>query len=136
MTSTKASILLVTETQCGFTSVPETVGADKAIADAFGKRFYIPLDYELLDGHMPFFQSVLGDRLEYELPFNNYSSAIQATGNANASYDIENISLEYDIVTQPELARMIANQYNGHLAILYDRVLRHRKINRDKSDTL
>ena len=31
---------------------------------------------------------------------------------------------------------MIANQYNGRLAIFYDRVLRHRKINRDKSDTL
>ena len=31
---------------------------------------------------------------------------------------------------------MIASQYNGRLAILYDRVLRHRKISRDKSDTL
>ena len=31
---------------------------------------------------------------------------------------------------------MIANQYNGRLAILYDRILRHRKISRDKSDTL
>ena len=81
-------------------------------------------------------KTALGDRLEYELTFNDYSRAIQATGDADASYDIENISLEYDIVTQPELARMIANQYNGRLAILYDRVVRHRKINRDKSDTL
>ena len=31
---------------------------------------------------------------------------------------------------------MIANQYNGRLAILYDRILRHRKISKDKSDTL
>ena len=41
----------------------ETVAADKAIADAFGNRFYIPLDFELLEGHMPFYQSALGDRL-------------------------------------------------------------------------
>ena len=114
----------------------ETVAADKAIADAFGNRFYIPLDFELLEGHMPFYQSALGDRLEYELTFNNYNRVIRATGDADSSYDIENISLEYEIVTQPELARMIANQYNGRLAILYDRVLRHRKITRDKSDTL
>ena len=40
------------------------------------------------------------------------------------------------MVTQPELARMIANQYGGRLAILYDRILRHRKISKDKSDTL
>ena len=69
---------------------------------------------------MPFYQSALGDRLEYELTFNDYSCAIRATDDANASYDIENISLEYEIVTQPELARMIANQYNSRLAILYD----------------
>ena len=31
---------------------------------------------------------------------------------------------------------MIANQYNGRLAILYDQILRHRKISRDKSDSL
>ncbi|KAI0226473.1 hypothetical protein LSAT2_022989 [Lamellibrachia satsuma] len=31
---------------------------------------------------------------------------------------------------------MIRNQYSGRLAILYDRVLRHRKITKDKSDTL
>ena len=55
---------------------------------------------------------------------------------ADASYDIENISLEFEIVTLPKLARMIANQYNGRPAILYDRILRHRKISRHKSDTL
>ncbi|MEW8687328.1 MAG: hypothetical protein AB2556_16070, partial [Candidatus Thiodiazotropha sp.] len=38
--------------------------------------------------------------------------------------------------TQPELARMINNQYRGRVAILYDRVLRHRKIRKGKSDTL
>ena len=64
---------------------------------------------------MTFYQSALGDRLEYELTFNDYNRVIQATGDADASYDISSISLEYDIVTQPELARMIANQYNGRL---------------------
>ena len=40
-----------------------------------------------------------------------------------ASYSIGSISLEFDVVTQPELACMICNQYTGRLAILYDRVL-------------
>ena len=114
----------------------EAVAADKAIADSFGNRFYVPLDFELLESHMPFYQNALGDRLEYELTFNDYSCVIRTTGDADASYDIVNISLEYDIVTQPELAGMIANQYNGRLAILYERILRHRKISKDKSDTL
>ena len=51
-------------------------------------------------------------------------------------YSIGGISLEFDVVTQPELARIVRNQYTGRVAILYDCVLRHRKINKDKSDTL
>ena len=85
---------------------------------------------------MPFYQSVLGDRLEYEFTFNDYNRVIWATRDTDASYDIENISLEYDMVTQPELARTISNQYSARLAILYDRIFRHRKISKDKSDTI
>ena len=40
------------------------------------------------------------------------------------------------MVTLPELARMIDNQYKDRLAILYDRALRHRKMTMDKSNTL
>ena len=61
---------------------------------------------------------------------------IQATGDVDASYHIGGISLEYDMVTVPELVRTIDNQYESRLAILYDRVLRHRKMTVDKSDTL
>ena len=85
---------------------------------------------------MPFYQSALGDRLEYELTFNDYSRVIQATGDVDASYHIGVISPEYDMVTLPELTRMIDNQYKGRLAILYDRVLLYRKMAMDKSDTL
>ena len=61
---------------------------------------------------------------------------VQATGDVDASYHIGGISLEYDMVTLPELVRMIDNQYKGRLAILYDRVLRHRKMTIAKSNTL
>ena len=85
---------------------------------------------------MPFYQSALGDRLEYELTYNDYSRLIQATGDVDASYHIGGISLEYDMVTLPEPAQVIDNQYKGRLAILYDRVLRHWKMTMDKSNTL
>ena len=106
------------------------------ISAAYGSRFYIPLDFELLESHMPFYQSALGDRLEYELTFNIRSHVILAKDDPNASCSIENISLEYDMASQPDLARMISNQYPGHLAILYDRIFCHHKINGNKSDTL
>ena len=97
---------------------------------------FTPLDFELLESHMPFYQSALGDRLEYELTSNNYSRVVHATVDVDVSYHIRGISLQYDMVTLPELARMIDNQYKGPLAILYDRVLRHRKMIMYKSNTL
>ena len=41
-----------------------------------------------------------------------------------------------DMVTDSELARQIRQQFSSRMAILYDRILRHRKITKKKSDTL
>ena len=53
----------------------------------------------------------------------------------DAKYKITDISLEYEIATQPDLARSIRSEYQ-HMALLYDRILRHRKIIVNKSDTV
>lgn len=108
---------------------------DQAIANAYGDRFCIPLDFEILETHMPFYQAGLGDRLEYELTFNDYNKVIKST-DSDASYKIKNICLEFDMVSDVELARQIRQQIDGKMVILYDRILRHRKITKNKSDTL
>ena len=100
----------VTRICVGAENKDETETKDAAIAAAFGNRYHVPLDFELLESHMPFYQSALGDRLEYELTFNDYSRVVVATGDAAASYSIDNIALEFDMVTQPDLARQIRNQ--------------------------
>ena len=108
--------------------------ADKAIAKAYQNRYYIPLDFEMLESHMPFCQSALGSRLEYELIFNDYKHVIKATGDADAKYKIEKLSLEFEKVTSNELGRMAREQYASRAVIYYDRVLRDSMVRRDKSD--
>ena len=46
---------------------------DKAIADAYGNKFIIPLDFEMLDSAAPYYQAGLGNRLCYELTFKDYN---------------------------------------------------------------
>ena len=46
---------------------------DKAIADGYGNKFIIPLDFETLDSAAPYYQAGLGNRLCYELTFNDYN---------------------------------------------------------------
>ena len=45
---------------------------DDAIAKAYGNKFIIPLNFEMLDSAMPYYQSELGNRLHYEITFNDY----------------------------------------------------------------
>jgi len=106
---------------------------DASIAAAFGSRFAIPLDFEILTDHGPFYQAGLADRLSFELTFNDYGRVIIAT-DTDASYKITNITLEFDAITQPDLARLMRQQYMSQTVVLYTRVLRHRKLALNKSD--
>ena len=54
----------------------------------------------------------------------------------SATYTIKNICLEFDMVSDTQLAQEIRQQYSGRTTILYDRILRHRKITKNKSETL
>ena len=108
---------------------------ENAIAEAIGNKFVIPLDFEMLYSALPYYQEGLGNRLCYEITFNNYNRVIKsAVASSDAKYEISNISLEHEIVTQPTLARSIADE-NQSMALLYDRVLRHRRVKVNKSDT-
>ena len=112
---------------------------DKASADAYGNKFIIPFDFEMLDSAAPYYQAGLRNRLYYELTFNDYNrvtkSGVSSPKVPDAKYKITDISLEYEIPTQPNLARSIRFEYQ-QIALLYDRILRHRKIIVNKSDTV
>ena len=112
---------------------------DKAIADAYGNKFIIPLDLEMLDSASPYYQAGLRNRLCYMLTFNDYNRVTKSTVSSpkvpDAKYKITDISLEYEIATQPDLSKSIRSKYQL-MALLYDRILRHRKIIVSKSDTV
>ena len=97
---------------------------DKAIADAYRNKFIIPLDFEMLDSAALYYQAGLRNRLCYELTFNDYNrvtkSGVSSPKVPDAKYKITDISLEYEIATQPNLARSIRSEYQ-HIALLYDK---------------
>ena len=87
----------------------------------------------MLDSAMPYYQVGLRNRLSYELLFNDYNQVINSS-KTDATYKITDISLEYDIVTQPELVRTIRSEYD-EMVLLYDRVIQHSQLAVNKSDT-
>ena len=93
----------------------------------------------MLDGAARYCQAALWNRLCYKLTFNNYNrvtkSGVSSRKVPDAKYKITDISLKYKIVTQSDLVRSIRSEYQ-QMALLYDRILRHRKIIVNKSDTV
>ena len=73
--------------------------------------------------------------MSFELTFNDYGRVIKSP-DATASYKISGISLEYDVITNPDLARQKRLQYMKQTVVLYTRILRHRKLALDKSDVI
>ena len=103
------------------------------MASIFNNRFCIPLDFEILESSLPLYQYGLGSRLTYEFTFANYSDVIKSM-DTDATYTISNISLEFDTIINASLASQIRTEYMKS-SILYDRILRARIIQLDKSDT-
>ena len=109
---------------------------DNAIATTYGNKFIIPLDFEMLDSSAPYYQAGLGNRLCYKITFNDYNRVINSSvASPDAKYKITDISLEYEIVTQPDLARSIRSEYQS-MVLLYDRILRYKQISVNKKDTM
>ena len=106
---------------------------DQMVASIFNNRFCTPLDFEILESSLPLYQYGLGSRLTYELTFANYSDVIKSM-DTDATYTISNISLEFDTIINASLASQIRTEYMKS-SILYDRILRARIIQLDKSDT-
>ena len=98
------------------------------MASIYDNRFCIPLDFEILESTIPFYQYGLGSRLTYELTFNDYGDVIKST-ETDATYTISNISLEFDSITNASLASQIRTEY------MKCSILRARIIPINKSDT-
>ena len=106
------------------------VANDITVASIYNNRFCIPLDFEILESSLPLY---LGSCLMYELTFANYSNVIKSA-DPDATYTISNISLEFDTIINASLASQIRTEYMKS-SILYDRILRARIIQLNKSDT-
>ena len=53
---------------------------DNVIANTYGDKFVIHLDFEMLDSEIPYYQSRLGNGLCYGLTFNKYNQVITSAG--------------------------------------------------------
>ena len=64
---------------------------DKAIADAYGNKFIIPLDFEMLDSAVPYCQAGIRNRLYYKLMFNDYNGVTKSEVSSPKKFQMQSI---------------------------------------------
>ena len=79
---------------------------DVAIANTYGNKFIIALNFQMLDGRMPYYQFGLGKRLCYEITFNDYYWVIISWASLPKPD-------EYEIITQPDQTRNVRKEYQS-----------------------
>ena len=110
-------------------------GKDKSIADAYGNRYSIPLDIDLLNAHHPFYPSGLSDPLTFELTFNDHDKVVKSS-DSSAEYQISDLALEYQAVTNRDLAQSIRQMHHQKVYYFFDRIHTHEVRQVNKSETL
>lgn len=124
----------VTKLRVGAADASDSNGKQNAVAKALGSRYWIPLDFPLLEDHGPYSQSALADQLVFEIKFKP-AAEIMLTSDTSASYSLSDILLEFETVTDPQLARLVKNQYQNKMVIFYERI-HEEKYQKNKKDTL
>ena len=104
-----------------------TNAKEEALANVFKNKFCIPLPFELLNSIGPFYQKELGEKLTFELTFNDYKRVINSGDEKDSTYTINNLALEFDTITSSRLASDMRLQYTLK-PIYYDRILRFKQM--------
>ena len=95
---------------------------EKILHEVYGNKYKIPLDFELLTNHAPLYKYALDENIIFELELNPNKKVLNSTKIKDWSYQLTNICLEYDTVTDAGIASTITQQYNSGYAFMYDKV--------------
>ena len=102
------------------------VAAAEAIKTAYGAKYVIPLDFEILSTHGVFYPRVLGSELQFEVTLADTTNILQGMDSAISGavdpYKMTNIELQYETIHSDTLARSAMAEYSAGKAFLYDHV--------------
>lgn len=109
---------------------------ERTLKVVYGEKYKIPLDFELLSTHSPFYKYPIQEDVIIEITLAPKEDIIFTTTIANMNYELKNICLEYDTVTNETLARQLLNILNMGLSVHYDWIDHFKTINVTAAQTL
>ena len=109
---------------------------EKTLNTIFGNKYKIPLDFELLTTHAPVYKFPIQEDIIFELKLAPKEDIIVTATTAKMNYELKNICLEYDTISNETIARQLVNNYNAGFSLYYDWIDHFKTLAVSKNTTL
>ena len=92
-----------------------------ALRKIFGKRYCIPLKFEIIDDHMPLPTDDIVHDITFELTVNSKEYVLKYTKDT-ADFELKDLKLQYETIRDADLKREIEGMLEAGTVFLYDHV--------------
>jgi hypothetical protein len=92
----------------------------------YGKRYKIPIQFEIINDHMPLSGVLLESSLTFEMRINSKKNVLSYKSET-ANFEMKNICLEYETIREPVLYKEIERDLVGGTVFLFDHVHHYKK---------
>ena len=101
----------------------------------YGKRYKLPIDFEVITHHMPLSGALLDMSLTFEFKINDKDLVLNFSDAGKANFEMKNICLEFEAVRDVILYKEIERELIGGTQFLFDHVHHYKKEEINKEAT-
>src|SRR5271155_1615965 len=105
------------------------------VQKVYGKRYLIPIDFEMITDHMPMSGCLLDSEITFELKINSVKNVLNCANAEIANFELKNICLEFETIKDSILYKEIERDLITGTPFLYDHVHHYRREEVGKDQT-
>jgi hypothetical protein len=100
----------------------------------YGKRYVLPINFEVITDHMPISGALLDETLTFEMKVNDKKYVLNYLNAETANFEMKNICLEFETIRDTILYKEIERDLTHGASFLFDHVHHYRREEIKKSD--
>ena len=105
------------------------------VQKVYGKRYVLPINFEMITDHMPISGCLLDSNITFELKINSVKNVLNYANAETANFELKNICLEFEMIKDSTLYKEIAQDLITGTQFLYDHVHHYRREEVGKDQT-
>ena len=115
--------------------LPNVQESNVKLRDVYGKKYSVPLRFELIDDHSPLPTWKIEEKITFEMTVNKKEYVLNYSNASTADFRMTNICLKYETIKEEFLTKDILNALNGY-RFLFEHIQFYHRDTISKAKTL